>query len=648
MFQSPIHILHLEDDKNDQELVQQQLEASSFSFCVKHAGTREEFKEYLNSASIDIILSDFRLPGYDGLAALEDAKTKNPDIPFIFISGTMGEEIAIDSLQKGATDYILKDRMARLIPSIIRALNEAEETKRRKQAEETLKKSEELYRNLIANLGEGVCEVDDDDRFIYANPAAEAIFKVPSGGLVGRAFTEFVSPRYCDTVNYQTENRKKGNKGSYEIEITCTGSDKRLLGIMATPRFDSENNFIGSLAIISDITEQRSLEEQLRQAQKMESIGRLAGGVAHDFNNALMAIIGHAEHIVIKHKPEEVLKNEILSIVSAGERAAQLTRQLLAFSRKQMLEMEILNINDIVKSVETMLRRLIGEDIDVSVVLDPMLDNVKADASQIEQVLMNLAVNARDAMREGGNLTIQTENVLLDIDYANNHPGTVSGPHIMLSVSDTGHGMDVETINKIFEPFFTTKEHGKGTGLGLATVYGIIKQHGGSIWVDSEPGVGSTFRVYIPANGGMKKRSAMQAEKQAPHHGNETILVVEDDAMVRTLLCRVLTDHGFNVIEAQDGRDALKVSSEFGERIHLLLTDIIMPLMDGKELYTRLIASRPDIEAIFMSGYTDDIMPYHGLNEKKVHFLQKPMSIISLTQKVREALEASPETAITL
>jgi two-component system, cell cycle sensor histidine kinase and response regulator CckA len=385
-------------------------------------------------------------------------------------------------------------------------------------------------------------------------------------------------------------------------------------------------------------SELRSAEEQLQHAQRMEAIGRLAGGIAHDFNNMLSVIIGYSDIVLLRLPADSAIRNEIREIRNAGERAGQLTRQLLAFSRKQVLQPEVLNLNETILEMEKMLKRLIGEDIDLAVHLSESLDRVKFDPGQIEQIILNLVVNARDAMPRGGKILIQTANIELDEEYASQHSDASAGPHVMLAVTDTGSGMDAETRARIFEPFFTTKEIGRGTGLGLSTVYGIVKQSGGNIWVYSEPGHGTTFKIYIPAiqepSAATKRRSGVLP----PVKATGTLLVVEDEEQVRNLIVRVLGTSGFKVLQAAGPEEAMRISAEFKETIDLLLTDVVMPGMGGRTLAEKLCQERPLMRVLYMSGYTDNAIVHHGVLDEGTAFLEKPIRPDSLLSKVSEVL----------
>ena len=484
--------------------------------------THDDFLAALKQNGWDIILSDYTLPSYDGLSALALAQELCPAVPFIVVSGTIGEDAAIASLKAGATDYVLKHHLSRLAHVVRRALREAEERKERKLA--------------------------DEDR--------------------------------------------------------------------------------------------TRLEEQLRQAQKMEAIGRLAGGIAHDFNNLLMAIYGYSEIVLNSLGANAPARKSVEQIMKAGERAATLTRQLLAFSRRQVLELRVLDLNAVVTNFEAMLKPLIGEDIHLVTVLQPRLGLVKADPGQIEQVILNLTVNARDAMPEGGKLTIETANVELDEAYASRHVSVQPGPYVMLALSDTGCGMDAETQARIFEPFFTTKEPGKGTGLGMSTVYGIVKQSGGNIWIYSEPGKGTTIKTYLPRVEGVAEGSEPAHPRSSVLRGSETILLVEDEEMVRSLTREILESHGYAVCEARDSTEALSICHTHSGSIHLLVTDVVMPGLSGRELAARLGTIHPETKVLYMSGYTDDAVVRHGVLNSGLAFLQKPFSANVFLRKVREVLDS--------
>lgn len=413
------------------------------------------------------------------------------------------------------------------------------------------------------------------------------------------------------------------------------------------PLRGSEGEPQGVIGVALDITDRKQLTDQLRQSQKMQAVGELAGGVAHDFNNLLMVMKGHGELLLDQLPESSPLRQNVLQAQKAAERAASLTRQLLAFSRRQVLQARVIDLNEVVGGMIQMFSRVIGENIEMAFLPGSKLSRVKVDTSQMEQVLLNLVVNARDAMPDGGRLSIETANAELDRSYAAKHAGMVPGKYVMLVVSDTGCGMDTKTQARIFEPFFTTKEPGKGTGLGLATVYGVVKQSGGFIWVYSEVGHGTTFKIYLPEVADAVEPIAAEKGAGKSHVGHETILFVEDEESVRELVSDYLKSSGYNVLEAADGLQALEMAAAFSGEIHMLVTDVVMPRLSGRELATRLAADRPHLSVLYISGYTDDSVFRHGVLEGGMSFLQKPFNLKALAQKIREVLDQrAMETAL--
>ena len=409
-----------------------------------------------------------------------------------------------------------------------------------------------------------------------------------------------------------------------------------------TPLRDAGGTVTGAIGVATDVSERAQLEQKLRQMQKMEAVGRLAGGIAHDFNNLLTAIIGCADLALAQVKVDDPLRDDIEQIRNAGHSAASLTRQLLAFSRKQLLQPQIIDLNAIVARTTDLLRRLIGEHIDLRSRLTEPLDRVSADPGQIEQVMLNLALNARDAMPQGGILSIETSNVELDQAHVADHPGSTIGPHVMLAISDTGVGMDQAVLERLFEPFYTTKELGKGTGLGLATVYGIVKQSGGSIFVYSEPDRGTSFKIFLPRAENALDLSSAPAPIPTGLCGTETILLVEDQPEVRSVVQKLLARHGYAVLSAGNGEEALQAAREHHSRIDLLITDVVMPDMNGRALAKRFLRERPEARELYMSGYTEDAIVQRGIIERSLAFIQKPFTPTGLLQKIREVLTADP------
>lgn len=528
---------------------------------------------------------------------------------------------------------------------------------------------------VMESIPDSVVVLDTQDRVVNLNPAALVVTGRESSAVIGRPaqqvfanWSEIVA-QYLEVMDTRAEM------------VVNTPEGPRYIEFRIHPLYDQRQHFKGRVLITRDFTdrkrveeelqqhrdrleelvkertaelvaanqqlqqqiaERERLEERLRQAQKLEAIGSLAGGIAHDFNNLLVPILGYVELSLLDLAPESRLYANLAQVRKAAEQAANLTRQILAFSRQQVLELSILDLNVIVEEFKKMIQRLIGEDIELRTILTAAPYPVKADKGQIEQVLMNLAVNSRDAMPEGGRLTIETANVLLDEAYVQKYASDLPpGPYVMLAVSDTGQGMDAETQKRIFDPFFTTKESGKGTGLGLATVFGIVKQHQGSIWVYSEPGRGTTFKIYLP----QAKNTAQPATTPPPIDGSltsgtETVLVVEDEGLVRRLVCETLAAHGYDVVEASSPAACLRLAADKAQ-IHMLLTDVILPEMNGRELYQKLVAIHPGSKVLYMSGYTNNVIVHHGILEEDIAFLQKPFTVLNLTRKVREVLGAS-------
>ncbi len=508
-----------------------------------------------------------------------------------------------------------------------------------RSAQEALRRSELNFRSLVTNAPYGICRCNAAGIVLDANPALVRMMGYSAASeLVGRNLANLYSDSHqWFTVADHVRSRQEftgmladwSRKDGAPISVRLSGRT-----------FTGEQETLFFELFAEDVTEQRRLEQQLRQAQKMEAVGRLAGGIAHDFNNLLMVISGYCEFLLERIGSDPALRGPAQEIANASNRATSLTRQLLAFSRKQMLTPKVLDLNEVVTENLKMLNRLIGEDIDLVMVPGAELGAVKADPGQIEQVIMNLAVNARDAMPRGGRLTIETSNVTLDADYARFHAPVSPGEYIMLAISDTGQGMDMETQNHIFEPFFTTKGH-KGTGLGLSTVYGIIKQSGGYIWVYSESGKGTSFKIYLPRVSATGETiDVQQHESAAVEVGHETILVVEDELNLRRLARQYLEKQGYTVLEAADGSAAITISSSYPGPIHLLLTDVIMPGMNGKELAQRLTSLRPETRVLYMSGYTENVIGHNGTLDNGVTLLPKPFTLPALRSKVREVLNA--------
>jgi two-component system cell cycle sensor histidine kinase/response regulator CckA len=511
----------------------------------------------------------------------------------------------------------------------------------RKRAEEEINKSQQRLRIHVEHTPLAVIEWDPDFRVAAWNAAAESIFGYTREEAIGQHANFTVPPAFREHVKqvWQGLLAQKGGERSTNDNIT---KDGRTISCewYNTPLVDESGRVLGVASLVHDVTERVALEEKLRQSQKMEAIGRLAGGVAHDFNNILTVILGYSQILTEGLPAAGRLTDATVQIRSAAGHAANITRQLLAFSRKQVLSPRLIDLNDIMMNLDTMLRRLIGEDIEVLTVSGRDLGTVKADPGQIEQVIMNLVLNARDAMPNGGKLTLETENMDLDEAYAREHPPLLPGRYVMLAVSDTGMGMTPSTQAHIFEPFFTTKEVGKGTGLGLATVYGIVKQSGGNIWVYSEPGKGTTFKIYLPRVD--QSAAAVRPEKRMAtvQNGTETILLVEDDSQLRQLTSAVLTECGYKVLAAAGTEEGLALCRANHHDIHLLVTDVIMPGMNGRQLAEQVKQISPSTKVLYVSGYTNNAIVHYGVLDPGLWFLPKPFSLTALVAKVREVLDA--------
>jgi len=629
-----VHILLLEDNDADAELVEVELRRAGLDFTARRVVTRPDFERALREFHPDIIVSDHELPQFSGVAALELAGALAPHAPFILLTGSLDEETAVEYMKAGAADYILKGRLTRLGPAVRGAL-ERERMKRQ------LREREEYFKSLIEQAMDIIAVLDADGAVRYASPSVLPLLGYGAEELVGQHIFDLVHP---DDI---------GPALRVFAEGVATGQGDRLLGLQvrhkdgtyrsleAIGRYLLDDPVVRGVVINArDVTERRSLERQLLQAQKMEAVGRLAAGIAHDFNNVLTAIFGYVDLLLDGLPTLSPLRPDIEEIRTAAERAAGLTRQLLAFSRKQVRQMRTLDLNELLTDIHKLLRRLLREDIDMVTKLDPRLGAVRADSGQLEQVVVNLAVNARDAMPGGGRLTIETRNAELDEAYTREHVPVRPGRYVMFALSDTGTGMSPETMAHLFEPFFTTKEAGKGTGLGLATVYGIVTQSGGYVWCYSELGHGTTFKMYLPRVDEPVDPLPVRVAARSTR-GSETVLVVEDEPGLRALTRRVLEKHGYTVLEAATADAAAALAGDYPGPIHLLLADVVLPGGSGRALADALLSQRADVRVLFMSGYTEDAIVHRGVLAANTPFLHKPFSADTLTAKVREVLDAS-------
>jgi PAS domain S-box-containing protein len=762
-------VLVVEDDQSDAELAVAELRRSGFTVHADIVAKPGRFAAHLREHTYDLVLADYRLPGWTGVEALEQLRELGHDIPLILVTGTLGEERAVECLLKGAADYILKDNLARLPIAVRRAVSEANARREFQRTQERMRAAErevhdrdERFRQLAENISEVFYLADAQYReMLYINPAYERVFGRSCQNLYDdpRSFLEPIHPddlpilydniarvqrgedpgtiefrvvrpngsirwvlshaipvrdvrgevyRICGIALDTTEQRSarealiesvarfrilaeasfdaisvmqdgilrevnpgfvsifgydgpedivgrpatdfvaeesrpavaqrigSGQEGTYEM-VGLRRDGKRIL-LEATARSHTIDGGAVRITALRDLTERRMLEAQFRQAQKMEAVGRLAGGIAHDFNNLLTVISGHTDLLLQDVVAGDPRREDLRQVRLAADSAAALTRQLLAFSRQQVIEPRNILLSDCVARTKKLMSHMIGEDIELTVVLEPDC-LVHMDPSQLEQVIVNLAVNARDAMPQGGKLTIETSILELDEELAHGHGPVNPGRYAVLAVTDTGVGMDAATRERVFEPFFTTKEAGKGTGLGLATVYGIVKQNSGTITVYSEPGVGTCFKIYLPHVLGEAVPEIDVEDVKAAPRGTETILLVEDSESVRQIAHRVLARNGYDVIVASTAPDAIDFARTTTKRIHLLLTDLVMPHMSGRVVSERLATLCPDAKVLYMSGYTDDAAVRHGVLSAGVPYLQKPFTPYVLACKVREVLD---------
>ena len=770
-----LRVLYLEDEKDFTELVSALLQKEGLKADIRVVADYESFLRELQSGTFDIILADYLLPTCTGLQALQVARKKTPATPFLLVSGTIGEQAAIESLKCGATDYVLKNTLERLVPAIRRAVVEAEEHAQLKRAETELLRREKYFRALTENSLDILSILDRDGAFRYNSPSMKTVLGYVPQEVMGQNAFAWVHPedltgaqmafekalrnpelvvshqfryrhqdgswRHLEVVGRNcledpeiagvvlnsrditerkqaaealrnseaslAEAQRIAHLGSWELDLvdhqnihnnTLRWSDEtfRIFGLeprqtpVSTELFfkfvhpddrqrvaeateqafrnrtiyDTEHRIVlgngqerivrerAELALdaqgtpvqmrgaVMDITERKRLAEQLRQSQKMEAIGQLAGGVAHDFNNILTVVNGHTWLILDNKDLPKAVGDSARQISQAVERATSLTRQLLTFSRRQVMQPRRLDLNEVVSKMTMMLGRILGEDITLQLNYWPQPAWVLADASMVEQVLLNLAVNARDAMPKGGRLAIK---ITVARVARNGHPEARSGDFVSLEVKDSGCGIPPENLRRVFEPFFTTKEVGKGTGLGLATVYGIVQQHQGWIEVESEVGKGAAFRVFIPVNVSTENSSGQPTQERLVRGGTETILVVEDEAPVRELVCGVLRGYGYQILPAQSGVEAVELWRNVREKVDLLLTDLVMPdRINGRDLAERLRSDRPDLKVIYTSGYSADVVGKDFVLQGGLRYLQKPYDPTKLALAIRDCLDAVP------
>jgi len=638
-----LRILIIEDVPEDAELVEHELKKGGIPFVSRRVDNEDVFRRMLDEFCPDLILSDYHLPSFVGISALMISLGKCPEVPFIFVSGAMGEELAVEMLKKGATDYVIKDRLQRLAPAVRRALKEKEGSIKHALTEKALIESEERYRRIAGAISDYIYKVRIENGLPVETTHSEACSIV-----TGYTSAEFLSDPYLwlrmvvkddqDLVRKQAEEALSGHATKpIEHRIIRKDGQMRWVENSIVPNYDTHGHLLSYDGILRDITERKNIEAQLLHSQKMEAVGRLAGGVAHDFNNILSAIVNYIYLLRSSLNDNPSAQADIDHIYSLAMKASEITRGLLAFSRTHVVDLVPVNLNDAVKNMAKLLSIFIGEDIGLDLRLTDESLIIMADITQIEQIIINFSTNARDAMPDGGNITIETQLLTLD-DESRSHQGGSPRTYAVLTFSDTGTGMDEETMQRIFEPFYTTKESSKGSGLGLSIIYGIVKQHDGYINVSSAPGRGTTFAIYFRTVESSVAEKTVT--KPADLAGNaETILVAEDEAEVRNSMKFILERFGYKVIEATDGEDAIKKFNENRDHIDLLFFDVIMPRMNGRETYEKIKKMVPGIRAVFASGYSAEMLDKERILKDGFKFVSKPVSPDKLLSTIKEALQ---------
>jgi PAS domain S-box-containing protein len=587
----------------------------------------------------DVILADYSLPQFNALAALRLLRKRRFDIPFIVVTGTLAEQDAARILAEGADDYLFKDRLGRLGAAVEQAMRSRRLQDEKRFAERSASDSARQWQATVDAISDPLFLLDCESTLVRCNSAGEKLLGRSPEALAGQSPCSQVRCEFHDPA----ECPMRRMLGSLHRETSEVRAGERWYFVSVDPLFDDEGILAGAVHLMADITERKRLAAQLNQSQKLESLGRLAGGIAHDFNNLLTAIIANAELLSMRHGEDKHLHDRLQIILETGERASRIARQLLAFSRRQVLDPVRMDLNQMLLEIRKMIPSLIGEDIRCEFQLGEAIAAIKADPSQLEQVILNLIVNARDAMPSGGELAVKTTMEELDELYAHRHPGTEAGRYVLLSVADTGSGIPAEVQGKIFEPFFTTKGE-KGTGLGLATVYGIVKQLGGHVTFYTEQGIGTEFKIYLKALA--PSAAACPGAADATHapvpRGTERILVVEDEPTLREIAAAVLADLGYEVVAAAHAEEALALSFAPDARPHLLLSDVVLCGMRGDELASILRDRWPGLRVILTSGYSQERLLHDGEAGRAAAFLHKPFSASALARQVREVLDREP------
>jgi len=634
----PLNILIIEDRNADFLMVDRHLKHNGLPARCSRVDRLDTLREAVSRGNWDLVLSDYNVPQLDFQDSLNLILTALPDTPVIMVTGTVGDEKAVELFKLGVWDFVLKDNLARLVPVIERSLKDVAERRAKCSTKEKLSESNDRFRMIFEHSIDAILLAGMDGSIVSANPEACRLFGMSETEIRGVGPAGLVDADDTRVVPLLEELKRFGRCRG---EITMKrGDGSRFPAETSSAAFTGGDGLRKTSMIIRDMTQQKKLEEHYRQSQKMEAVGQLAGGVAHDFNNILSIIAGYSQLILVKVEETDPVSGYVKETMKACNRAAVLTRSLLAFSRKQLVTLAVVDLSEAVKGFESFFRKLIREDIELKISCATESLNVLADRGQLEQVMMNLVTNARDAMPSSGRMSIETRPVTLDREFIEAHGYGEVGAYALFSVSDNGVGMDLETQSRIFEPFFTTKEQGKGTGLGLSMAYGVVKKHDGFIDLCSEPGTGTTFKIYLP-----RVSATATADKKEPREavalrgGTETILVCEDDEELRRLTVKVLSHFGYRVIEAVDGQDAIEKFALQKDEVDLVIIDAIMPKKNGNVASQEMKLLRPALKTIFTSGYAWDVFEEANPFDENTVFIHKPILPRDLLAKVREMLD---------
>ncbi|MBI1807102.1 MAG: response regulator [Ignavibacteria bacterium] len=635
-----LRVLHIEDSPRDVEIIQSKLEDHGFECEITRAQTEGEIVSVFSRRAFDVVFCDYSLPKYDGVSALNLVRKKDLDIPFIFVSGTIGEIRAIEALKGGATDYVRKDDLTRLVPSIRRALRESEERHKRKIAEEGLRKAEEKYRNIFENALEGIFQTSPDGKLIESNPAHVRMFGYDSREEILSTLQDVRHQLYVkpdQRFEIQRILDREGVIHGYEVQMYRKDRNKIWVSQSIRAVRDSKGALLYYEGLVTDITDRKKLEAQLLRTQRLESIGILAGGIAHDLNNVLAPIM-MAVQVLKHHFKDGKMQQMLATLESSARRGADIVKQVLIFARGADGERGLLQPKHLIHEIENIVRETFPKSIELETHVENDLSLINGDSTQLHQVFLNLCVNARDAMPSGGMLTLEAKNASLDENFARFHSGAKAGPYVVFTVSDTGTGIPITITNKIFDPFFTTKEIGKGTGLGLSTALGIVKSHGGFIDMYSEIGKGTRFAIYLPSAESAQVSGVESKQEAVPLGQGELILVVDDEASIREIAKMTLEAHGYRVMLAQNGIDAITLFRQEQKDIDLVITDMAMPLLDGPSTIRELRKINPDVKIIGASGLTsgEDLMTSAVPNVDT--FLSKPYTAEELLKSLGKIL----------